>query len=596
MEQKIRILGIAPYEGLATMMNALVSDYPEIELKTYVGDLEKGLDIANKVFRENYDIIISRGGTAELIANAGMPVIEIEISSYDILCALKLADGMRGHTAIFSYADITSTANQIKRLLDYDTDIYTVDPSRSIEEQLEELKNKKYRAILCDMVTDTIARRIGINSHLITSGEKSIRRAFTQSAMLFSNTKKIYAENKLLNKLVYDGTNYFIVFDKDDNCIFSSMTNPSDALMSFLISENYETRKTKGPRKIFKELEDLRYSIKAEAFSLDGRALVAYIFSISKPPVPLGKMGIHFSQRAEAEALFSHSVLSYSNMLGPISKDIERINRSENPVMIIGEDGTGKESVANLIYLNSRHVNNPLITIDCRLLNEKSLAQITESDTTPLSGRKNTIYFSNIDVLDKKQEQQLLSSILEMNVAKRNRVIFSCTCTFGESISETGRNFADRLCCTSIYLTPLREMKDNFPELISQYLSHRSNNSINRIVGVESAAMELLKEFPWPHNMTQFNRVMTELELECTDQFINPEMVKKVLSKERYTGSTNLKLDENAQPIDLSRTLEEINIDIIKRVLAENNGSQTTTAKQLGIGRTTLWRYLSKDI
>ena len=47
--------------------------------------------------------------------------------------------------------------------------------------------------------------------------------------------------------------------------------------------------------------------------------------------------------------------------------------------------------------------------------------------------------------------------------------------------------------------------------------------------------------------------------------------------------------------LDINRPLEDINRDIIKKALADNQGNQSATAKQLGISRTTLWRYLKRD-
>ena len=64
---KIRILGIAPYEGMKSIMLKLAKDRDDIDLSVFVGDLHKGAEIARKNFHEDFDIIISRGGTAELI-------------------------------------------------------------------------------------------------------------------------------------------------------------------------------------------------------------------------------------------------------------------------------------------------------------------------------------------------------------------------------------------------------------------------------------------------------------------------------------------------------------------------------------------------
>ena len=60
MENRYRVLGIAPYEGMKKLMSDLVEDYPEIDLTLFVGDLEEGLEIAHSNFHGSYDVVISR--------------------------------------------------------------------------------------------------------------------------------------------------------------------------------------------------------------------------------------------------------------------------------------------------------------------------------------------------------------------------------------------------------------------------------------------------------------------------------------------------------------------------------------------------------
>ena len=89
-QEKIRILGIAPYEGLKSVMQKMAADRNDIDLTVYVGDLQKGAELAQKNFHGNFDVIISRGGTAEMIGSlTDLPVIEITLSVYDVLRAIK---------------------------------------------------------------------------------------------------------------------------------------------------------------------------------------------------------------------------------------------------------------------------------------------------------------------------------------------------------------------------------------------------------------------------------------------------------------------------------------------------------------------------
>ena len=106
--RKIRILGIAPYEGMKTTMQKLAAGREDLELDVYTGNLNEGVEIAKQYFNTNYDVIISRGGTAELIeATTSIPVVEISLSVYDMLRALKLAENYSDRYAIVGSVSYT---------------------------------------------------------------------------------------------------------------------------------------------------------------------------------------------------------------------------------------------------------------------------------------------------------------------------------------------------------------------------------------------------------------------------------------------------------------------------------------------------------
>lgn len=125
MENRYRVLGIAPYEGMKKLMSDLVEDYPEIDLTLFVGDLEEGLEIAHSNFHGSYDVVISRGGTAKMLRrNLPLPVVEIPVSMYDLLCSLKLAgaSARAGKVSMVAFDNITANARLLCNLLDYDID------------------------------------------------------------------------------------------------------------------------------------------------------------------------------------------------------------------------------------------------------------------------------------------------------------------------------------------------------------------------------------------------------------------------------------------------------------------------------------------
>lgn len=592
MNHRIRVLGIAPYEGMKTLMSSVVADYPQIDLTLFVGDMEQGLEIARSNFHGDYDVVISRGGTAKMLQkNLALPVIEIDISMYDILCALKLADGLTGKTAMVSFANITSSAHLLCDLMKYNMDIYTIDSAEAVEPTLRQLQKNDYQSILCDMISNTTAKRLGLNSFLITSGVDSIHKAFDQALLLCRSQQRLRDENQFFRQLIQGQIGQTMVFDQDGNLFLSTLDDPKPELLELLRRDLPESQ-LGAERRITRNLGGMLYAIRARRISTGSLTYTAFFFDARKTPLSPNQVGIRFSTRPEAENAFYSSIFSFAGSISDYQQDIEHISQSTAPVMVTGEDGTGKESIVSVLYMRSPLRNAPLVSINCSLLNDKSWAFLLEHHNSPLADQGNTLYFASIDALSEERRQQLLAVLSEMDVCRRNRVIFSCVCQPGEYTSAVGSLFMDKLCCLSLYLPPLRQMAERIPALVNLSLSHLNVDLPRQIVGADPEAITLLQNFQWPHNYTQFRRVIGELAVTATGSLITAENVRQALRKERHVGAFSPCAENAAAPLNLNRTLDEISQDVARRVVEESGGNQTVAAKRLGISRTTLWRLL----
>lgn len=592
MNHRIRVLGIAPYEGMKTLMSSVVADYPQIDLTLFVGDMEQGLEIARSNFHGDYDVVISRGGTAKMLQkNLALPVIEIDISMYDILCALKLADGLTGKTAMVSFANITSSAHLLCDLMKFNMDIYTIDSAEAVEPTLRQLQKNDYQSILCDMISNTTAKRLGLNSFLITSGVDSIRKAFDQALLLCRSQQRLRDENQFFRQLIQGQIGQTMVFDQDGNLFLSTLDDPKPELLELLRRDLPESQ-LGAERRITRNLGGMLYAIRARRISTGSLTYTAFFFDARKTPLSPNQVGIRFSTRPEAENAFYSSIFSFAGSISDYQQDIEHISQSTAPVMVTGEDGTGKESIVSVLYMRSPLRNAPLVSINCSLLNDKSWAFLLEHHNSPLADQGNTLYFASIDALSEERRQQLLAVLPEMDVCRRNRVIFSCVCQPGEYTSAVGSLFMDKLCCLSLYLPPLRQMAERIPALVNLSLSHLNVDLPRQIVGADPEAITLLQNFQWPHNYTQFRRVIGELAVTATGSLITAENVRQALRKERHVGAFSPCAENAAAPLNLNRTLDEISQDVARRVVEESGGNQTVAAKRLGISRTTLWRLL----
>ena len=599
-ETKIKVLGIAPYEGMKTIMQKLAKDRQDIELDVYVGDLNKGVEIARRNFHSNYDVIISRGGTAELIGRSTrIPVIEVSLSVYDILRAIKLAENYADRYAIVGFPGITGSAHLLCDLLQYRIDIFTVHSADEVQDTLKELKRKGYRMVLCDMIANTTAKRLGLNAILITSGNESIASAFDQAVKLSTSYATIKAENRFLGDIIRGQSSQTVVLNADGEVFFSTLDPDPLTPVLEILKKELPAVLDNETHKFFKNVDGILYSFISKRLGFREKNYAVYYFASNSVPLATSKYGIQYSNQQDAEDRFFNSFYSITSSASNIQATIENLNQSTFPVMLSGEAGSGKEQVARVIYSQSPLRGNPLITVNCALINDKSLNFITNHYNSPFNDNNNTIYLKDITSLPENRRRQLLSIIVDMNLCKRNRIIFSTICRPGEAIPEAAMEFVNLLSCVTIHLSPLRERADEIPTLSSLYLNTLNVSMANQIIGFEPEAMELLQEYDWPYNYTQFKRILNELSMVTTTPYIRAVHVSALLEKEQEHIAPQRDADSAAAGsaggdfcINTGCTLDEMNQAIIRQVLAECKGNQSAAAKRLGISRTTLWRLL----
>lgn len=225
IETHTRILGIAPYDGMRTAMEQAAQAYPNVEMDIYTGDLEDGQAIVQQMPPNSYDCIISRGGTAALIRQVtDLPVVDIHISVYDVLRTMKLAENYSSLYAIVGFPSITEPAHTLCSLLDFNLDILTVNNAAEVRHTLERLQQGGYRMVVCDMVTHTIAREMGFDAFLITSGVESLHAAIDQAVNISSWFGQLRQENLFLRSITQGQNGRVIVMESNGDLFYSSIS------------------------------------------------------------------------------------------------------------------------------------------------------------------------------------------------------------------------------------------------------------------------------------------------------------------------------------------------------------------------------------
>ena len=593
MKERIRVLGIAPYEGLSNILISVSEEYPQIDLTTYVGDLEQGLGIAKKNLHKNYDAVISRGMTAKLLNQLPIPVVDIGISIYDVLCTMKLASFPGKKTAFVSYADISVLARQVSEITDYKIDIYTASSPEAAEDILSKVNTMDYGAIICDRVVNQIATKLQINSYLITSGIESIKKAFDEVLIICRYPNNLRNENHLLRELINGQLSETVLFDEGKNVILSTIDSPKESLISLFESEIEETKEFKE-RRITRNLDGMMLNIRSKTITIGDDSYVVFFFTSRKNISNKDKPGIeHFSYK-QIQNAYNSSMLFLSGVMGGNNVQVEKVRKSYRPVLVYGENGTGKDSFAHYLFLNGNHKNAPFIEIDCYELDNKGWDYILEHHMSPLTETRCTLYFKNLGKIPTNKRIELVSTLSELGTCNENRVIFSCLCNENKMVPQICTTIADKFGALSVYMPPLRSLHENIDRLARLTLNNLAPETKKTIYGFTEDAMDCIKSYNWPNNFTQFKRVIYELATFARGSIIEKKDVDEIMQKETYIGYTSDK-EDGFLPINLRRPLKEIEREIVLRIIEETGNNQSEAADILQISRTTLWRMMKSD-
>ena len=150
-----------------------------------------------------------------------------------------------------------------------------------------------------------------------------------------------------------------------------------------------------------------------------------------------------------------------------------------------------------------------------------------------------------------------------------------------------------RLSVVPLRVPPLRERREDIPSLLSLCVNQLNVLLGKQVIGFTDDALALMKDFPWDGNLAQLDRVVRTLVIKANSPYIDRVSVEEVIQAEQPSGSAS----HNApgyHSINLQQSLADIEYDIVRLVLQEENNNQSKAARRLNMGRSTLWNMLKK--
>ena len=591
-QHKIKILLIAPYVGLIKLFEEAVRHRDNIELEAYESDTIDSVPLIKALPMENYDIIISRGYTCKMIRSVcDRHVLDVGISIYDVLRAIRLAQNYNGRFAIVGFQSIIYYASVLKDVLRCEFDIYTIRDIEEIDTTLKELKHKGYTMIVGDVITIRIARENGLQTILITTNPESVETVLDNSLSLYEEQLLLKKQSRFYKNLLFSLDAGIAIYDRKSNLLFSNRLEAPETprQLARIIQKSVSLLFEKERLRFVKTLGNMHYTITGRLVSYDEEPMAAFFFNSSEYTRVSSGL-VRFYDPDEPTAISQRTFHSLSPALKRALESIRTFRLFSRPVVIVGPVGSGKDSFVCYLYKNCNCTETPMIVIDCNYAVIKDWEYLTGNEDSPLFGSGYVLYFKDIQLLNEQQQDQLLMFIHSSAIGKRNQLIFSCapdspTHFMKGSLKNEIINTLHSLVLT---IPSLNERREDIPNLATLYLNELNSQMATQAIAFEPDALQLLQEFDWTDNLHQFRRVLEDLVLNANSSFITKEEVLSILEKSR-SDYHHINAD---LPVSVDGTLNEITKKIIHQVLREENMNQSRAAKRLGIGRSTLRRYL----
>lgn len=589
LDDSIKVLAIAPFESMADLFQTVALDYPQIQLTVEIGDRETGLSKALTVFEANYDVVISRGGTARVLEEeVSIPVIDVEVSALDVLRQIRAEGVEEKRVAAVGFEGPLANLERGQDILPSTFDIYALEFADEAPLVMDEVSKKDYALVLCDNVSYLEATRRHLPAKLLESGEDSIRQAF-EAAIFHCRYWRLSRErSRLLWDLARNQSGRLVIYLRGGGLVFSNLTDKDTALYDFLERHVSDTH---SRRLVFRHLRTI-YRIKPIHMSREATGVIAFSINVYEASVQAGLAGVEYLNLDSVAEQVDESFFVKTHALTMLSGNVDEGLELGRPIMLCGEPGIGKRHLARLLYLASDYSDRPFIEIDCELLNKRSEKFLTESYHSPLYGTNQTIYLHGVQYLRETTMRELLAIAVESRLAKRCNLILSGDLAPDGKEPANVPVLAERLKCVILDIPALRTKPEAIPEDVLRYLQTLSNEAGRKMPSISPEALDLLSQYPWPRNNFQLQKVLDRLFMWSRDtDNISADDVRRATAREEVQTQAAA----TTGSFDVLQPLSDIERKIAREVLKRCDGNRTAAAKSLDISRTTLWRLLKEE-
>ncbi|WP_329903807.1 sigma-54 dependent transcriptional regulator [Porphyromonas pogonae] len=300
-----------------------------------------------------------------------------------------------------------------------------------------------------------------------------------------------------------------------------------------------------------------------------------------------------------------HEIIAQSDAMLQLLETMEHLGRTDANILILGENGTGKDLVAQRLYRDSQRSNMPFVHIDMGSIPE----QLFESELfghekgaftdakRSKAGRLETasggtVFLDEIGNLSLSMQAKLLTTIekkaimrLGSNVSNplNIRIISATNADIHEMVRSGAfrQDLLYRINTIELHIPPLRERGNDVLLLADFFMKRYATKYGKKITAISAMAQRKLKDYTWPGNVRELQHLIERAVILAAGDTLMP-------CDFALHGSSS------AKNLQQTLNLEELERQAIEKALAQKDGNMNQAADLLGITRYALYRKMEK--
>lgn len=304
-------------------------------------------------------------------------------------------------------------------------------------------------------------------------------------------------------------------------------------------------------------------------------------------------------------------ILGQSNAVNELRTKINKLSRSQAPVFIHGESGSGKELAAKMIHQNGARASQPFIPVNCGAIpgelmeseffgHKKGSFTGATQDKTGLfmAADGGTLFLDEVADLPLNMQVKLLRAIQEKSIRaigahqeeKIDVRILSASHKDLTQLVKQGAFREDlyyRINVIELEIPALRQRSDDIPLLIDFLLNKLTHdNKLESAPGISPEARSLLLKYPFPGNIRELENILERaitLAENHTIQAADLHLPEQEIASRQDTSNSNPHLENNISPSESNTNLADQEQNSILIALEKHRWNKTAAAKELGL-------------